>query len=144
MSALWHLGLADLGGDGAQALIVAFTDATDVVAAHVLPWDTPAGPGTVVTPVHGTVAGDLVAAQGYCRWRGEGGRFTVTMVTDQPIEDLPLELAEEVELEGSVPIRWVRDRGPVKLAEHRPLWLVTYRVGGVRSLIRVMPGAPDA
>lgn len=143
VTTVWHLGHSSVSGEQAQRLVDAFRTAfAPLVAAQVLPWNAAPHGDPAALPLGDTVAGELVAAGGFCRWRGEADRFTVSIVAEHPADAVDLDRADEV-TEEVVPIRWLDGRAPISLQPHEPLHLVTYRRHGSALFHRVAPRRPS-
>jgi hypothetical protein len=78
---LWHLGQVT-SSDRAESIVDAFRANVEVRSAMVAPWNRRAGSDTAAIRVADSLWGVLLGERAECRWRCEGDRVSVSIVSE--------------------------------------------------------------
>lgn len=132
---VWHLGMLGTPDD-AERIVSGFHAAVPGVVALVVPATRAIpGPGEASSvPVAGTLWGSLMGAQAECRWRVEGTRCAVSVVSEIALAGLDLD-DEAAEAGERQPLVW-HPGALAGLPQGATPYSMAYRLDGGQVLTR--------
>lgn len=132
---IWHLGMLGTPDD-AERIVSGFRAAVPGAVALVVPATAPLpGPGEASSvPVADTLWGSLMGAHAECRWRVEGARCAVSVVSEVKLDGLAL-AAGDAEAGERQRLEW-HPGALAGLPQGTTPYSMTYRLDGGQVLTR--------
>lgn len=130
---LWRFGSVAEVADAAAA-VDAFRRSAGALQGAVAPWNAPVGSDLDV-PLADTRHGWLVSEEAECRWRVEGGRAVVTIISEAPVPGLACVETDVEQRRMEAPLSWSRDA--YGTARGRPRQVVYLAADGEVAATRV-------